>query len=258
MPASYAHHRFGELAFPMLSSPMRKKIQRFRQLYDVGQHGPDFFFYFQPLFHTKMGELGGKYHAMTGKEFFEAAAARLKESTSEGAEVYLYGVLGHFALDSACHPLVRTVAAEGKIGHTELETEFDRHLLTIDGKEPAHLQNLGKHMRLTWGECVTASEFYPPASAYTVRRSVRTMAIVNRMLAMHNRKLVESLLSMGGSEASQMLMYPRANHKCAQLLQPLNDLFDESLAQYPAMADQLTAHIRDGAPLGAAFEKSFG
>lgn len=258
MPASYAHHRFGQLAFSEMPEEVRRKISHFRQLYDVGQHGPDLFFYYQPLFHTKMGELGGKYHAVSGREFFETAAARLREAPSEGAEVYLYGVLGHYALDSLCHPLVRSVASEGKIGHTELETEFDRHLLTVDGKEPPHLQNLGKHMRLTWGECVTVARYYPPASAYTIRRSVRHMAWVNRALAARNREALEAVFRLGGKNASEMVMYPRPNHKCVPLLPQLTNLFEEALAQYPEMVNQLSACIHGQAPLGEHFDRVFG
>lgn len=258
MPASYAHHRFGQMGFQQLPEEVRRTVQRFRQLYDVGQHGPDLFFYYQPLFHTKMGELGGKFHGMTGRDFFGSAVEKLREAPSEGAEAYLYGVLGHYLLDAACHPFVRQSAEQGIAGHTELETEFDRYLLEKDGKKQPHLQNLGRHMKLTWGESVTVSHFYPPASAYTIRRSVVSMAVVHRMLTMKNRELLTRILHLGGENAAEMVMYNRPNHKCVQLLSPLNERFELALARYPAMAAQLAAHIRKNVPLGEEFDVTFG
>lgn len=259
IPATYAHHRFGQLAFPQLPEHAKRTIQHFRRLYNVGQHGPDFFFYFQPFYHTATGQLGKRYHAVTGKEFFETAAASLRQVPSEGAEAYLYGVLGHFALDSVCHPMVCAIAKEGSIGHTELETEFDRYLLTLDGKEPAHLQDLGKPIRgLTWGECVTISEFYPPATAYTVRRCFKTMTFVNRALAMKNRELLERVFRLGGKTGADLVMYSRPNRKCAHLLQPMQDRFTQAMARYPSMVSQLTACIQENVPLGEDFLVPFG
>ena len=49
MPATYAHHRFGERLFPMLQEPFRTAAQSYRSLYDVGQHGPDILFYYRAL-----------------------------------------------------------------------------------------------------------------------------------------------------------------------------------------------------------------
>ena len=258
MPSNYAHYRFGSLALPELPEERRRSLQRFRQLYDVGLHGPDLFFYFLPLFHTKTRELGGSYHKLTGKEFFETAAARLREQPSEGGEAYLFGVLGHYALDSACHPLVNAADAEGKIRHVELETEFDRHLLTKDGKVPAHRQNLGRKTRLTWGECVTVSGFYPPATAYTVRVGVGSMSLVCGAMTMKNRELLQTLFRLGGEHALQLVMSTRPNHRCAQLLEPLEQCYDEALALFPTLASQLTALLEEGTPLGPEFEDSFG
>lgn len=258
MPSSYAHYRFGQLAYPALPPEIRRTVQRFRQLYEVGLHGPDLFFYYQPLFHTKMGELGHTYHAVSGRVFFSDAVSRLGDNPSEGAVSYLFGVLAHYALDGACHPMIRSIAAEGKIGHTELETEFDRYLLTLDGKETPHTQNLSRHMKLTWGECVTVSECYPPATSYTIRRCIRLMALVNRVLAMQNRALLQRIFGLGGKKASQMVMYPRPNHKCSHLDEPLLALSDQALERYIALAQQLAAAIYDHTPLGDDFELSFG
>ncbi len=258
LPSTYAHYRFGALAVPALPEEIRRSVQRFRQLYDVGLHGPDLFFFYQPLFQTKMGALGSRYHAMTGTEFFEKAVQQLHQAPSEGAQVYLYGVLGHYALDSVCHPLILETAAEGKLGHVEIETEFDRYLLARDGKEPPHLQRLARHARLTWGECVTVSHFYPPASAYTIRHSVRHMYLADWLLSAKNREALTRLLRLGGPDVAQMVMYTRPNHSCATMNEPLETLFGEALERYPRMVEQLQSHFFTGVAFGPEFEAAFG
>lgn len=258
MPSTYAHYRFGTLAVPALPEEIQRSVQRFRQLYDVGLHGPDLFFFYQPLFQTKMGALGRQYHAMTGTQFFEKAVQQLHQAPSEGAQVYLYGVLGHYALDSVCHPLILKTAAEGKLGHVEIETEFDRYLLAADGREPPHLQRRARHVRLTWGECVTVSHFYPPASAYTVRHSVRHMVLTDWLLAAKNRETLPRLLRLGGPNAVQMAMYTRPNHSCAVMNEPLEALFHQALERYPRMAEQLQSHFFTGVAFGPEFEAAFG
>lgn len=257
MPSIYAHTRFGRQAAKLLPEGMRRSIQRFPQLFDLGVQGPDFFFFYQPLWKTQMGSLGGWFHKLSGREFFQRAALHYGDAPSEGALVYLYGALCHYALDSRCHPLILRATAGKTPGHMELETEFDRVLLSRDGKEPPYRQNLGKQLRLTWGECVTVAGFYPPATAYTVRRSIHVMAAVCRVMTMKNRRLLHSIFRLGGEYGGQMVMYTRPNHRCAQLIGQLDALYDQALADYPVLAAQLSAHLAGGAPLGPEFDANF-
>lgn len=258
LPSFYAHTRFGQQAAQGFPEQIRLSVQRFPQLFHVGCFGPDFFFFYLPMFKTKMGALGSQYHHQTGKRFFETAAEHLRQNPSEGGRAYLYGVLCHYALDSVCHPMICQAAAEGCPGHTELETDFDRHLLTKDGRVPAHRENLGRSIRLTWGECVTVSEFFPPASAYTVRVGVGSMSLVCRAMSMKNRKLLQMLFRLGGTYGTQLVMTIRPNHRCAQLIEPLEQLYDKALERFPVLAAQLDALLENGTPLGQEFEATFG
>ena len=49
LPSIYAHFRFGDQAAKLLPEPMQRSIARFPQLFSLGVHGPDFFFFYQPL-----------------------------------------------------------------------------------------------------------------------------------------------------------------------------------------------------------------
>ena len=188
MPAAYAHYRFGKLLIPQLPSEVRQCVQRFRRLYDVGLQGPDIFFYHNILVDDSMKKLAQKLHSMSGREFFTMACRRLRLEPTEAGQAYLYGLLAHYCLDSVCHPLIQATAAEGAIGHIELETEFDRYLLTLDGKESPETFDISQHMKLTKGECVTVAGLYPSVSPGNVLQSIQTMAAVTKLLATPGRK----------------------------------------------------------------------
>ena len=121
MPATYAHYRFGKLLLPTLPGDVRQCIQRFRRMYDLGLQGPDFFFFYNPFVKTATGTLGSVFHHQTGQEFFPTAC---KAATSDAARAYLYGLLGHYCLDSICHPFVNRLVTIGEAQHILLESEF--------------------------------------------------------------------------------------------------------------------------------------
>ena len=95
MPSDYAHYRFGGMVVDSLPAQQKRSIQRFRRLFDVGLHGPDLLFYYNPFWGNPLGQLGSQFHQKTGREFFETACAALKASPSEAGTAYLYGLLGH-------------------------------------------------------------------------------------------------------------------------------------------------------------------
>ena len=158
MPASYAHYRFGKLLLPTLPNDVRQCIQRFRRMYDAGLQGPDFFFFYNPFLNTPTGELGRVFHRQTGQEFFPVAC---KAATSEAARAYLYGLLAHYCLDSLCHPFVNRLVQIEEARHVPLESELERFLLTLDGEASPETFDMSKYFRLTRGECMTVSGFYP-------------------------------------------------------------------------------------------------
>lgn len=258
MPSSYAHYRFGAQALELMDGNLRRRVQHFRQMYDVGIHGPDLFFYYNPILPTSTGALGSSFHKQTGQAFFTRAAAALRQHPSEGGMAYLFGVLAHYCLDAACHPLVTQTAAEGKIGHTELETEFDRYLLDLDGKRPTVCYDGSDRMRLTRGECLTVSAFYPPASSYTISRCVKNMHRITHFLSSRDRKRVRRLIGLGGKRALEMVMTNMPNANCSHLDEPLLRLYETALQHFGVCAPALLEHLSTGEPLGSEFEAIFG
>jgi hypothetical protein len=261
MPSNYAHYRFGMELIGRLNADQRRTVQRFRQLFDMGLHGPDLFYHHNPLFQTPARKLGDKYHAQTGKAFFERVCRSIRMNPSEGAMAYLYGVLAHFALDSLSHPYVCRMAESGSATHSEIETEFDRFLLETDGRKPPYLQDLSTHITLTPGECETVALFYPPVSSGTIRRCVKNMAANTRFLTMPKgirRDLVSKAAALISPNAAGLVMTIHPNRKCAGTNKSLMRLYEMAMNRYPILLDQIESHFSRNAPLGTDFSVIFG
>ena len=258
MPSSYAHHRFGQQTFALLPPNLQKTVRRFPQLYTVGLHGPDLFFYYSPFFDTSLGRLGQEYHRKTGRDYFSQVCEQLRQSGTEGAMSYLCGLLAHYCLDSICHPFVHGETDTGPIGHVELEVEFDRYLMVLDGIAAPERENFSPWFRLTRGECLTVSQFYPPATAASVYTAAANTRLITKILAMKNRPLLAKGISLFGETIRQQMILTPANHKCMHLDGSLLDLYGQALAAFPSLLTQLMAHLEQGTPLGEEFAPQFG
>lgn len=256
MPASYAHYRFGKQALPDFPADVRQCIQRFRRMFDMGLYGPDIFFYHNQLTGDSVTALRGTFRSQTGQEFFTAACA---QADSEAARAYLYGLLGHYCLNSACHPFLQAKVDSGEARHVALEAEFDRYLLEMDGLVPPHTQDFSHRMKLTRGECVTVAALYPSATPSGVSQSVRRMAMSTRFLAGKNRSRVEKLLKLTKKqELMDQLLPTEGDERFKRMDSELLARYNRALKQYPVLLEQLTAHLRTGQPLGEDFAPKFG
>lgn len=260
MPSQYTHYRFGAQLLPTLPADIRRTCQRFRRLFDVGLHGPDIFFYHNILVDDSAVKLGRKFHNQTGTDFFPRVCKRLRLEPTEAGRAYLYGLLAHYCLDSVCHPFVNEQTADGKIGHTELEKEFDRYLLVKDGKRPPHTFDFSPHMKLTPGECETVADFYSPATPLMVSTSVKNMAMWIKFLQSpqgFRRNTLNAAIAVTGKKFSQFVIPRSPNHNCEHLDEPFTALYDQAFALYPVLLEQLLVHMDHNEELGEAFEKTF-
>lgn len=257
MPANYALHRFGADALRLLPSQRKAPIQRFRRLYNAGLHGQDLFFYFKPMGQTPIGDLRAAYDAMTGGDFFAKAAAHLKQNPSEGGTACLYGLLAHYCLKSQLAPLFAAETAKGTVTRTELEVELDRYLLGLDGKTPAHTQDISADFQMTRGECVTLSGFFPPATPANVLAALKNEMRWSRRFAAKRRTLAKLLLGLTKGEFPHQMMPDHANHKCLHLDSAMLECYHSALEKYPEMANRLALFCKNGTPLGEEFEAPF-
>ena len=261
MSATYAHYRFGAQMLPRMPADLSRTARRHRRLFDVGLHGPDLFFYYRPVLSTRIGRLGHKFHMQTGREFFARVCRMLRLEPSEAGQAYLYGVLCHYVLDVYCHPLVVQADWEGPVRHMQIETEFDRFLMQMDGIRPPGEMRLTKHMTLTEAECTVVSKFYPGTDKKAIRESLGTMVKIRKLLELPEGPARTALLktvSMGSAAFRDMIVRATPDPECVHLNEPLFERYQQAAGAFPEMLLKLSAHLTYSAPLGEEFEPIFG
>lgn len=259
MPSNYAHYRFGVTILPTLPGDVRRTIQRFRRLFDVGLHGPDIFYY-QPLLTKGTNRfLGIKFHEQSGRDFFPRVCRTVRMEKSEATQAYLYGLLLHYCLDSVCHPFVEEQTKLGPARHAQIETEFDRYLLELDGKVPPCIQDLSPHLKLTPGECETVAKFYPGTSGNTIKACLNNMGNTLRLLTVPEgprRLVLRKTMELAGF--GDMVMHCGPDSSCAQMNEPFLARYEEAAAHVPEMLAQLQANMTYNAPFEDEFQANFG
>ena len=257
MPALYAHRRFAREVMPCLG----RRLEGKEALYFAGSQGPDPLFYYNPFMKNPVTDLGSLAHSLSGREFFTAVCARLGKEPAQARMAYLWGLLTHYCLDSFCHPYVNGLADGGICNHTELETEFDRMLLTMDGIRHPHWKDLGAKLRLTEDECAIAADCFPPMTGRQYSRCLRNMRLSTRILSgktVLRRELLEKALPHFGSNVRYQLMTKGPNPRVARKTAKLLERYCRAREQFPELLKQLEDHLRQGTPLGDDFAPDFG
>ena len=260
MPSTYAHHRFGTQIIPMMPADVRGPILRHRALFDMGLHGPDFLFYHHFLQVTPLFQLGSVYHDQSGQVFFTRCCEYLRQHPSEKAFAYLHGLLAHYCLDSQCHPLVYSMTDDTDLGHGELEAEFDRYLMTLDGIKKPHETSVSRHMKLKKDEFEVVAGFYPDVSAKDIALCIRNMALSLHLTTIPTavgHAAVVACAKMAGPVPAGKVMTIGPNPRCDHLDLKLLFLYEQALAKFPGYLEQLHHHMAYGEPLGDDFKVNF-
>lgn len=260
MPSNYAHFRFGTALLETMPGDIRRTVCRYRRLYDVGLHGPDIFFYCNPLLPSRSRAQARKFHAQSGKDFFPRVCRNLRLQPSEAAYAYLFGVLAHYCLDSVCHPVVLEAAKEGIASHLAIETEFDRFLLEADGKIPAYTYDSSPHIRLTQEECKVVPQFYPGTNSRQIQEAVRNMAQAVHLLAGKNagyRTVMEKSLQLTAGAVKDVVMPRAADPAFTETNEKLMVAYTQAQEKAARAMNQLGAHLTYNAPLGEDFFATF-
>ena len=231
MPSAYAHYRHGQEVFRSLPRDIRETIGQYKELFDVGLHGPDVLFYFDPVARTGVTMIGYRTHHKSGKQVF-AAADRVVEAHGSNPMylAYLYGYLCHFALDSMCHGYVGRRIEESGVGHHEIEMEFDRMLMVTDGLDPLKHRTTD-HIIPSMRNAAVMSAFYPGTKPGNLRRAMRRMIACLGLLRGEDpvkRGLVDRSFRLAGKKYKQikgLLMSREPNPQCEESSRRLLELY---------------------------------
>lgn len=140
MPGFTTHYLFGQQTYQKLHPcDLKQTIQKYHRVFALGLQGPDIFFY-NPLFLLKKETVPGSLiHTTNTQEFLRwllISPEIFHGSRQEKiAQTYVFGFMGHYLLDCACHPYVYARAGfhpyeKRYLGrHIALETDIDTTLL---------------------------------------------------------------------------------------------------------------------------------
>ena len=140
MPGFATHYLFGVNTIKKISNDMiTNSIKEYPHTFGLGLQGPDLFFYFLPSYLKKSGNLGTLVHHKNNGLFLsyllESRALFSDCHEQEIAAAYIEGFLGHYVLDTVCHPYIYAKSHYGTYKkdyfghHVYLETDIDADLL---------------------------------------------------------------------------------------------------------------------------------
>lgn len=115
MPAFYSHFSFGIEGYKYIEDrELKRLVKRHRSVFTLGLLGPDLFFYYLPdvlLGSKKPAMVMHEYKTGRFMEELLKACERLQGEEQQIAYAYIAGFIGHYAMDTVCHPYIYEMAS---------------------------------------------------------------------------------------------------------------------------------------------------
>lgn len=262
MPAAYAHYRFGKDVLDCLPSIYKKTIEKYRELYDIGLHGPDILFYYKPLSSNPINKAGNAMHDQPADTFFSRMSDFFKTCDEpEALKAYLYGFICHFALDSTCHPYIEKITTINNISHTELETELERYYMQKDEISPMDYVPI-QHIHPTdFNSKVIAPCF--DLTEKDIKSSLRGMITSHKLLhapTKFKRTVLYTGLKLTGNYdyMQGLIMKPEPNLTCQKYCSLLNNLYEDAITVAASLIQQFANVLEHNAGISSRFHLTFG
>lgn len=203
MPGFSTHYLFGLNTYKHLDEfEIKKRIHKNHAAYSLGLQGPDIFFYFLPSYLIHEDNIGAITHEKRIGAFLHylIESRKLFPDSEEHkiAEAYIAGFLGHYLLDTYCHPYIycksrfeeKTARYHG--AHMRLEVDIDSELLQLyKHKAPSRFRQESTIMLTPLQRRTIASllhyvyaKTYPELGIWrsTINLSIRSMQLGTRFL----------------------------------------------------------------------------
>ena len=263
MPTTYAHYKFGKEVLGALPRPLQNAVENNRELFDIGVHGPDILFYYNPIRKNPVSGQGSELHDKMADEFFRNAIEVIGQAENPAAaRAYIYGFICHFALDSECHPYIEKMIKTSGISHSEIEMEFDRLLLKEDYINP--VRYLGtKHIHPSLENAAVIAPFFSELTAETVEKSLKSMIFYHKLLLAPGhlkRRILFGGMKVAGQYDSMhgMVMSLEPNPACREYCQILKRLYAGAVPLAASLIIRYQKALFDGAELPGRFHETFG
>ncbi|WMJ76828.1 MULTISPECIES: zinc dependent phospholipase C family protein [unclassified Sedimentibacter] len=261
MPTTYAHYTFGQEVLKLIDEDINKIINKNKDLFNIGLHGPDILFYYKPLKSNRISKVGHNLHERIAADFFGNAKDVINASSDYEASLsYIFGFICHFVLDSHCHPYI--IKNEGRIiTHSHIETEFDRVLMLKDNLNPV-LFRPTSHIKCDCEYSEVISSFYKEISKGEIKDALKSMkqclnflvapGRVKRNLLMLGLKISGNYENMVG-----LLMSYSPIEECNEMNEKLYEIYNESTNLAAEMVDYYYRNLKADGKLDQRFNRNF-
>lgn len=263
MPSTYAHRRFGANVASHLPADASGLVARHRELYDIGLHGPDIFFYYHALSSNPVVRFGNEMHDNSGETFFAEARRRIPTAQDpEATLAYTLGFICHFALDSTCHPYIEQYVRSSGVSHCEIETEFDNQLLRRDGYDPFKYFT-ASHIHATRENARVIAPLFDEVSCEQTYEALRGMLMVHHGLQASNpvkRQLILAVMCAAGKYDGMhgLVANAKPNPACAASNKKLDELYKQALPLAEHLILEYIDAQHNSLPLDKAYQHTFG
>lgn len=138
MASNVTHFFFGRRLQEHFPQELLDIIEKHQDYFDIGQQGPDIFFFHIP-FNKNKGKMatGDFIHDHTFQDFINRNRELLVNTPIDSPEwAYFLGAICHFILDISLHPTIDELELHLDIRHLEMERELDRQILQEENIDP--------------------------------------------------------------------------------------------------------------------------
>lgn len=235
MASNYTHYRFAHTVLEKLPDSIKNEIKKGIQLYDIGLHGPDIFFYYRPFIKNKITLFGHGMHKQNALSFFKSCRKTLsKQPDDYNLKAYIAGFITHFMLDSSVHGYIENEIKKGKVAHVEMEVEFDRNLMIEDGFNPV-TKDLTSHINDSLCNARTISKVIRIFSPDEIRKALSSMKFYNKVLIAKThfkRFLINSTFKLTGhyKELKGLMIGLKPNPLCVDTNKELRRRYEDAVA----------------------------
>ncbi len=263
MPAIYAHDRFGAKVSERIKDDLKETIKKYYTQYQIGLQGPDIFFFYRPLGKNKVNQYGTHLHAVSAYPFFEHAV-RVVRHAGQGSREYAYlmGFICHFILDSECHPYVAQMIEKSGVQHLEIEEEFEKMLLRMDGQDAVSYP-MADLISADPETAEAIAPFYAKGITPEITlQSLKDMKLVKRLFtrpgAAGQLAINTAMKALGQYDRMKGLMNQRRdNPACKESNQGLFVRFENAVPIAARMIESFDQTVREGGKPDARFDRTF-
>lgn len=262
MPAFYAHNRFGALVAGQMNGELNEIISSHYAQFAIGLQGPDIFFFYKPYSKNRVTQYGYHLHDISAYPFFEHALKIVKEKGRNSKEyAYLMGFICHYILDSEYHPYVEEMIGKTGVLHLEIEEEFEKMLLRLDGNDPLSYPVAD----LVPTDNATAKAVYPfykNINPIIVKESLQYLKLVKKIFTAPGflkQTVLNSAMHLTGNYAhwKGLMNQRKDNPNCQKTNEGLLIRFQSSIDIAVDMINEFDESLQTGKELNKRFDRTF-